>query len=330
MEEEEHIETTRSRWFSGWFRWCPTSDELLRSAESRILKKLNVPYRGRFVTDSNQNKIRTVTFNPDGQKTPILMVHGFGAGLGLWTLNIKELSKDRAVYTFDTLGFGRSDRPKIDSDPSVVEETFVDSIEATRKELGLNKFVLLGHSFGGYLACAYSIKYPDHVMSLILADPWGFPEKPQDWNKSRTLPLWIRMAVTIMQTFNPFSCLRLAGPLGPRLVHRFRPDLEEKFSEQFDDDTILNYVYHCNAQHPSGEMAMKKLSLPYGWAKFPMVNRMGDLHKRMRITMLFGEQSWILDQYLKTWDYRTLSNTPFMSLKMRAIMCMLMQLLNLI
>ena len=41
---------------------------------------------------------------------------------------------------------------------------------------------------------------------------------------------------------------------------------------------------------------MKKLSLSYGWAKFPMANRMGNLHKRMRITMLFGEQSWILDR----------------------------------
>ena len=38
--------------------------------------------------------------------------------------------------------------------------------------------------------------------------------------------------------------------LGPSVVRRFRPDLQIKFSSLFDDDTILNYIYHCNAQNP--------------------------------------------------------------------------------
>jgi pimeloyl-ACP methyl ester carboxylesterase len=40
--------------------------------------------------------------------------------------------------------------------------------------------VLLGHSFGGYLSAAYALKYPENVQHLILADPWGLPEKPVD------------------------------------------------------------------------------------------------------------------------------------------------------
>ena len=250
--------------------------------------EVNVPYRARYITTSRQDRIWTVSFNPEGTKTPILMVHGFGAGLGMWALNVKELSRDRPMHTFDMLGFGRSSRPTFDSDPEVVEETFVNSIEDTRKELGLEKFILIGHSFGGYLAYAYTIKHPEQVKSLILADPWGFSEKPADWDTKYEIPRWIRVVATIMRPFNPLSGLRIAGPLGiscvifgflfahsftrchwnipfpmrrksenylffllgPSVMRRVRPDLQVKFSSLFDDDTILNYFYHCNAQKP--------------------------------------------------------------------------------
>lgn len=166
------------------------------------------------MTTSQQDKIWTVLFNPQGNKTPVLMIHGFGSGLGLWSLNIKKLSESRPVYTFDLLGFGRSSRPKFDHDPEVVEDAFVNSIEDTRKELGLQKFILIGHSFGGYLAYSYAIKHPEQVKSLILADPWGFAEKPEDWEETVTIPTWIRVLAAVLKPFNPFSALRFAGPLG--------------------------------------------------------------------------------------------------------------------
>lgn len=39
------------------------------------------------------------------------------------------------------------------------------------------------------------------------------------------------------------------GP-GPGLVNRFRPDFKRKFEDLFDDDTMTQYIYHCNAQTP--------------------------------------------------------------------------------
>ena len=71
------------------------------------------------------------------------------------------MSQKRPLYTFDLLGFGRSSRPKFDQEPELAEETFVESIEEWRKNLNLDKVILLGHSFGGYLASSYALKYPD-------------------------------------------------------------------------------------------------------------------------------------------------------------------------
>jgi abhydrolase domain-containing protein 5 len=73
------------------------------------------------------------------------------------------------------LGFGRSSRPVFSTDALDAEREFVQSIEEWRREMQLEKFVLLGHSMGGFLATSYAIRYPNRVSHVILADPWGFP-----------------------------------------------------------------------------------------------------------------------------------------------------------
>ena len=178
------------------------------------LLDLDVTHEGRYITTSQKDQIWTVVFNPSGAETPVLMIHGLGAGLGIWVMNIKELSENRPVYTFDLLGFGRSSRPDFDEDPQTVEETFINSIADTIKELGLEKCILIGHSFGAYLAYAYAIKHPERVKSLILVDPWGFTEKTQDWEQNEAVPKWIKMMAAMLSPFNPYAALRFVGPLG--------------------------------------------------------------------------------------------------------------------
>lgn len=87
----------------------------------------------------------------------------------------------------------------------------VKSIEEWRKEMKLNNMIILGHSMGGFLAASYAISYPSRVKHLILADPWGFPEKPDEYKE---VPLWIKTISYIMQPFNPLAGIRVAGPFG--------------------------------------------------------------------------------------------------------------------
>lgn len=94
-------------------------------------------------------------------RTPLVMVHGFGGGVGLWVLNMDQLSASRPLHVFDLLGFGRSSRPRFPRDAQGAEEEFVSSIEAWRQEMGIPNMILLGHSLGGFLAASYSLKYPD-------------------------------------------------------------------------------------------------------------------------------------------------------------------------
>ncbi|CAN9361427.1 unnamed protein product [Alternaria alternata] len=117
----------------------------------------------------------------------LVMLHGYGAGLGFFYRNFESLSRAEGwkVFALDLLGMGRSSRPTFkihakdkEGKISETESWFVDALEEWRIKRGLDKFTLLGHSLGGYLAVAYALKYPGHLNKLILASPVGIPEDP--------------------------------------------------------------------------------------------------------------------------------------------------------
>ncbi|XP_078688082.1 (Lyso)-N-acylphosphatidylethanolamine lipase-like [Branchiostoma floridae x Branchiostoma belcheri] len=277
-------------------RWRPTSAVHLAAAETRVLQHVKSKVDRLYVPISNDRRIWTLKV--DSQNTealPIVLIHGFGAGVGFWLLNIDAFAKHRTVYAFDVLGFGQSSRPKFGTNADAVEEEFVNSIEEWREGVGLEKFILLGHSFGGFLAASYSIKHPDRVKHLILADPWGFPERTEEAAEEQRaqIPVWMRAIGSILLRFNPLSPFRAAGPWGPRLIRKARPDLQAKFTDAFEDFTIIDYLYHCNAQPPSAETAFGHLQVPYGFARNAMLPRMSQLREDVPITFIFGRESWM-------------------------------------
>jgi proline iminopeptidase len=69
------------------------------------------------------------------------------------------------VVTYDQRGTGQTAHPQ-NGDYSL--DAYVADLEALRKDLGVEKMHLLGHSFGGVFAMAYVAAHPDRVASLQL------------------------------------------------------------------------------------------------------------------------------------------------------------------
>lgn len=94
--------------------------------------------------------------NLESSKTPLILLHGGPGG----THNSYELfdelaiKDDRPIIMYDQLGCGLS---SLDSPhPNLwKKETWVDELINLRKELGLTKCHILGHSWGGMLAIIY-------------------------------------------------------------------------------------------------------------------------------------------------------------------------------
>jgi pimeloyl-ACP methyl ester carboxylesterase len=132
------------------------------------LVEIGIPFE-QLMVKAGAHEINTIKI---GSGPPLVMLHGFGAGVGFWVCNLKELSEHYTIYAIDLPGFGRSSRPTFSGKtPDEAEEYFLQSLESWRKEVQLNEVTLLGHSFGAYLAAVYSLKHPGNVHHLILADP---------------------------------------------------------------------------------------------------------------------------------------------------------------
>jgi proline iminopeptidase len=111
-----------------------------------------------------------------GEGEPILIVHG-GPGLehSYFLPHFNELAKKHTLIFFDLRGHGKSDA-NMDS-AHIQLSYFIDDIEAMRKAFGIEKLILLGHSFGGLLAENYAAKYPSNLKALILVSPASHASK---------------------------------------------------------------------------------------------------------------------------------------------------------
>lgn len=51
---------------------------------------------------------------------------------------------------------------------------------------------------------------------------------------------------------------------------------------------MVEYIYHCNAQNPTGEDAFRNMNVFFFWAKSPMIKRVTELPKEIPMTVLHG------------------------------------------
>ena len=125
------------------------------------------------------NKIHYVS---EGKgKNAIVLVHGWGCNLGLWSQQVAELSKRGRVIALDLPGHGLSDKPEIKYDMDL----FAAAIDAVMKDAGVERAVLVGHSMGTPVVRQFYRKYPQKTLALVIVDgglrPFGTKEQREQF-----------------------------------------------------------------------------------------------------------------------------------------------------
>ncbi len=122
----------------------------------------------------------------EGDKTPIILLHG-GPGIPSFYLNpLTPLAKDRPVIFFDQLGCGRSN--KITDTSLMTVENFVEQLKEVKQFLGLKDFYLYGQSWGTMLGTDYYLKHPEGIKAIIFSSP------------ALSIPMWLSDADTLIAT----------------------------------------------------------------------------------------------------------------------------------
>ena len=106
----------------------------------------------------------TIFYAVKGEGSPLILIHGYGAGIWVWEKQIDVLSTFYRVYVLDVIGHGFSDRPTVEYTPDMYMVAFKDFMDG----LGMEKATLIGNSMGGGIAWGMAVRFPDRVEKLIL------------------------------------------------------------------------------------------------------------------------------------------------------------------
>lgn len=112
-------------------------------------------------------------YTVSGSGSPMVLMHGWGCDHSTLASIEAVASRNHTVYNVDFPGFGNTPEP-----PEVWGvEQYTRMIECMVQKLGLNRPVLLGHSFGGRVGLLYASR--NEVSKLILVDAAGVkPRRP--------------------------------------------------------------------------------------------------------------------------------------------------------
>lgn len=122
-----------------------------------------------------------------GDGDPIVLVHGGSGSWAHWARNIRALvEQGRKIYACDLPGCGESDRPPVGEDGDALPPWVEEGVQA----LGLERFDLVGFSFGAMVSGFYAAQFPARVQKLVLVGAPALSEKP---GAKIALKEWLRL-----------------------------------------------------------------------------------------------------------------------------------------
>jgi len=133
--------------------------------------------------DHPQGRIFAREWSPPGvgahrPTSPIVLFHDSLGCVELWRDFPAELSaaSGRRVIAYDRLGFGRSDAREVLPELDFIAEEARVYFPAVREQLGLERFVVFGHSVGGGMAVNCAAAFAGACDALITESAQVFPE----------------------------------------------------------------------------------------------------------------------------------------------------------
>jgi pimeloyl-ACP methyl ester carboxylesterase len=111
----------------------------------------------------------TVRYFEAGEGEPLAVLHGAGGPQFSRALDL--LARQRRVVLLEMPGFG-DQANDVHQEPAELAEAVADALAA----IGVDRYHLLGTSFGGGIALHVALAHPDRVISLVLEAPAAFRE----------------------------------------------------------------------------------------------------------------------------------------------------------
>jgi pimeloyl-ACP methyl ester carboxylesterase len=195
----------------------------------------------------------TIHYTVEGEGRAIVFIHGFLETSKIWMEFTKELKKYFKIIAIDLPGHGKSDCYGYIH----TMELMAQSVHSVLEELNLRKYIMVGHSMGGYVSLAYAELYPDNLRGLVLFHSWAFadsPEKIEDRNRAISL---------VKKSQNLFVKGAIKRLFNPKFADFYKKEVEEMESEAkgFTKQGIIDSLEGMK-QRKDREVILKFASYP--------------------------------------------------------------------
>jgi pimeloyl-ACP methyl ester carboxylesterase len=187
--------------------------------------ELTFPHKGRFVTAGGAR----LHYIERGSGLPVVFLHGNGAMVEDFLISgvfDKAADKYRAI-AFDRPGFGYSERPRgrrwtAAAQAAILPEAF--------RLLGIDRPIVVGHSWGTLVALALALDHPRHVGGLVLVSGYYYPTPRVD------VALFSPPAIPLLGDVLSYTVAPLIGEaFAPKLIDKmFSPQgVSPRFAAEF-------------------------------------------------------------------------------------------------
>ncbi len=181
-----------------------------------------------------------------GRGPALLLIHGmFGDHLD-WEPVLEPLAQHYRVIAIDLPGFG--DSPKIAEEPSA--DLFVTAVTGLLDQLGIERAVVAGNSFGGQVAMSLALAHPERVKKLVLVTPGGLHRYAPDEIDAAL----DRLSETNLLAFTPAVHAVIFG----RLFHAQGTAIQQRYIAKQDAKlTRANYPEYVQFMHRSMRLSLE-------------------------------------------------------------------------
>jgi pimeloyl-ACP methyl ester carboxylesterase len=116
-----------------------------------------------------------IRYSDKGKGRVVVLLHGFLESLDIWDDFSDKLSKTFRVISIDLPGHGLT--PCLGYVHSM--ELAAECVKSVLDSLNLRRYVVVGHSMGGYVALAFAEQFPEHVAGLCLFHSTAMPDSEE-------------------------------------------------------------------------------------------------------------------------------------------------------
>ncbi|MBJ2173786.1 alpha/beta hydrolase [Aureibaculum sp. A20] len=144
-------------------------------------------------------KNTAIRYRTSGKGAAVILLHGFLEDVTMWDDLSKELSTRNKVVSIDLLGHGASGNLGY---IHTMEEQ-AEMVKAVLKHLKLRKYIIVGHSMGGYVNLAFAKLFPNTIKGICLMNStFEADTKEKKINRDRAIvavkqnhKMFIRMSI---------------------------------------------------------------------------------------------------------------------------------------